>query len=113
MAERKYKHPQVNLRLPEELKEKVAEIAAKNGRSSNAEMVAAIEYWVTRSADHPNELRSIHSLREDTRNALNVPSKDNNDFFTLQTGILAAIEILRRCDLLDDDGNIINFPKNK
>lgn len=46
MADRKYKHPQVNLRLPEELKDGIAKLAEKNGRSANAEMVAAIDYWV-------------------------------------------------------------------
>ena len=46
MAERKYRNPQVNLRLPEELKEKVAKLAEKHKRSANAEMVAAIENWV-------------------------------------------------------------------
>ncbi|PAW36286.1 hypothetical protein CIL06_11480 [Pantoea vagans] len=46
MAERKYKNPQVNLRLPEELKQKVAVLAEKHKRSANAEMVAAIEHWV-------------------------------------------------------------------
>lgn len=46
MAERKYKNPQVNLRLPEELKEKVSKLAEKHKRSANAEMVAAIEHWV-------------------------------------------------------------------
>lgn len=43
MSERRYRHPQVNLRLPEELKEKVMELAESNGRSTNAEMVMAIE----------------------------------------------------------------------
>lgn len=47
MAERKYRHPQVNLRMPEELKEKIARIAEANGRSANAEMVMAIEAWVS------------------------------------------------------------------
>jgi predicted transcriptional regulator len=47
MAERKYRHPQVNLRMPEELKEKIAKIAEANGRSANAEMVMAIEAWVS------------------------------------------------------------------
>lgn len=50
MAERKYKHPQVNLRLPEDLKNRIAELAESNGRSANAEMVAAIEAWVKKSA---------------------------------------------------------------
>ena len=47
MTERKYRHPQVNLRLPEDLKEKVAALASQHGRSANAEMVEAIEAWVT------------------------------------------------------------------
>lgn len=51
MAERKYKNPQVNLRLPEELKQKVADLAEKHKRSANAEMVAAIEHWI---AEHEN-----------------------------------------------------------
>lgn len=46
MSERRYKNPQVNLRLPEELKEKVSRLAEKHKRSANAEMVAAIEFWV-------------------------------------------------------------------
>lgn len=39
----------MNLRLPEELKDEVAKLAEKNGRSANAEMVAAIEAWVKNS----------------------------------------------------------------
>ncbi|MFS1582554.1 MAG: Arc family DNA-binding protein [Candidatus Arsenophonus phytopathogenicus] len=46
MSERKYKNPQVNLRLPVELKNRINELANVNGRSSNQEMVAAIEAWV-------------------------------------------------------------------
>lgn len=53
MAERRYRHPQVNLRLPEELKEKVAELAESNGRSANAEMVLAIEAWVNAMGKPP------------------------------------------------------------
>lgn len=45
---RPYKNPQVNLRLPDELKNRVAELAEANGRSANAEMVAAIESWVNK-----------------------------------------------------------------
>jgi len=50
MAERAYRHPQVNLRLPDELKEKITELADANGRSANAEMVAAIDAWVKKNA---------------------------------------------------------------
>ncbi|MDX7999346.1 Arc family DNA-binding protein [Xenorhabdus sp. Reich] len=49
MSERKYKNPQVNLRLPVELKDKVTKLAEVNGRSSNQEMVAAIEDWVSKN----------------------------------------------------------------
>lgn len=49
MTERRYRHPQVNLRLPVELKERIAEIAEANGRSSNQEMTAALEAWADRN----------------------------------------------------------------
>ncbi|NHB89616.1 Arc family DNA-binding protein [Photorhabdus tasmaniensis] len=51
MIKRPYKHPQVNLRLPIELKEEIAKIADKKGQSLNAEMVAAIENWVSQNSD--------------------------------------------------------------
>lgn len=49
MSERRYKHPQVNLRMPEELKARINELAEANGRSANAEMVAAMEAWVIKN----------------------------------------------------------------
>ncbi|WP_407300741.1 Arc family DNA-binding protein [Raoultella ornithinolytica] len=49
MSERRYKHPQVNLRLPEELKARINELAEANGRSANAEMVAALEAWTVKN----------------------------------------------------------------
>lgn len=64
MAERKYKHPQVNLRLPEELKERVSQLAFEHGRSANAEMVAALETWVSfHSKDQGDESFSGVSVR--------------------------------------------------
>lgn len=51
MSERRYRHPQVNLRLPDELKEQIAELAAKHGRSMNAEMVEAISFYISVSKD--------------------------------------------------------------
>jgi len=64
MAERKYKHPQVNLRMPEELKEKVSQLAIEHGRSANAEMVAALEAWVLiHSKDQSEESFSGVSVR--------------------------------------------------
>lgn len=49
MSERAYKHPQVNLRLPIEIKEQLSELADANGRSLNAEMVAALEAWALKN----------------------------------------------------------------
>ncbi|MDE9570337.1 Arc family DNA-binding protein [Xenorhabdus bovienii] len=60
MSSRPYKNPQVNLRLPVELKEKVNNLADIHGRSANAEMVAAIENWVNMDHSVPeDELPSI------------------------------------------------------
>lgn len=49
MTERRYKNPQVNLRLPVEVKEALVELAEANGRSVNAEMVAALEAWALKN----------------------------------------------------------------
>lgn len=56
MSDRKYKNPQVNLRLPVEIKERLIELAEANSRSLNAEMVAALEAWtekITHSSTRP------------------------------------------------------------
>lgn len=47
MSERKYRNPQVNLRIPLSLKESITFIARNKGRSANAEMVEALQYWVS------------------------------------------------------------------
>lgn len=49
MSDRKYKNPQVNLRLPVEIKERLIELAEANSRSLNAEMVAALEAWTEKN----------------------------------------------------------------
>ncbi|ECO0584319.1 Arc family DNA-binding protein [Salmonella enterica subsp. diarizonae] len=49
MSERRYKHPQVNLRLPVEIKDRLAELAEANNRSLNSEMVAALSAWAEKS----------------------------------------------------------------
>ena len=41
--QRAYKHPQFNLRIPQEIKEKIETSANKNGRSTNAEIVQRLE----------------------------------------------------------------------
>lgn len=69
MAERKYKNPQVNLRLPQELKDRIAALSELKGRSTNAEMVDAISYWVQREerlqaeiADRKDMERRFHQI---------------------------------------------------
>lgn len=69
MAERKYKNPQVNLRLPQELKDRIAALSELKGRSTNAEMVDAIAYWVQREerlqaeiADRKDMERRFHQI---------------------------------------------------
>lgn len=42
---RPYKHPQINLRIPEDLKEKVQKLADKNNRSMNAEIIHILEQY--------------------------------------------------------------------
>lgn len=49
MSDRKYKNPQVNLRLPQEIKDRLTELAEANSRSLNAEMVAALEAWTEKN----------------------------------------------------------------
>lgn len=38
--------PQFNVRMPEEIKQELAHIAATNRRSMNAEIIAAIQLWI-------------------------------------------------------------------
>lgn len=72
MSERKYRHPQVNLRLPEDIKEKVAKLAEANGRSANAEMVLAIEAWVeSRGIPEPKIIDDIYARLNEIEAKLN------------------------------------------
>ncbi|MFP1876259.1 Arc family DNA-binding protein [Lonsdalea quercina] len=72
MSERKYRHPQVNLRLPENIKEKVAKLAEANGRSANAEMVLAIEAWVeSRGIPEPKTIDDIYARLKEIEAKIN------------------------------------------
>lgn len=62
MSERRYKNPQVNLRLPVEIKDRLTALAEANGRSLNAEMVAALSAWAEENK-HVH-LLSLSSLTE-------------------------------------------------
>lgn len=49
MSEKKprpYKNPQINLRIPEKLKEQVQELADKHGRSMNSEIVHILQLHI-------------------------------------------------------------------
>lgn len=60
MSERRYKHPQVNLRLPVEIKDRLTELAEANGRSLNSEMVAALSAWTEKNKHiQPLDLASL------------------------------------------------------
>ncbi len=56
--------PKVNIRLPQELKDKLHALAAKNKRSVNAEMVAAIERAVA-GLGSDAEIERLKRERED------------------------------------------------
>lgn len=56
--------PQINFRLPTELKEKLHTIASKNKRSVNAEMVAAIELVVANYEESQYQEFTAESARK-------------------------------------------------
>lgn len=48
MSQRAYRHPQVNLRMPQDTKELMMKRAEENGRSLNQEINRAIDAWLQR-----------------------------------------------------------------
>lgn len=48
MSQRAYRHPQVNLRMPQDKKELMMKRAEENGRSLNQEINSAIDAWLQR-----------------------------------------------------------------
>lgn len=48
MTQRAYRHPQVNLRMPQDKKELMMKLADKNSRSLNQEINSAIDAWLQR-----------------------------------------------------------------
>lgn len=48
MTQRTYRHPQVNLRMPQDKKEQMMKRAEENGRSLNQEINSAIDAWLQR-----------------------------------------------------------------
>lgn len=82
MSERKYKNPQVNLRLPSEIKERLTELAEVNSRSLNAEMVAALEAWTVKNKhiqalDLSSIAERLINLEEEVMALKNMYGKDS------------------------------------
>lgn len=68
MAEsRLYKHPQVNLRLPVEAKQRMTDLAVLHGRSLNAEMVEAISAWVALHSEPVGSEVTLQGLANELR----------------------------------------------
>ncbi|HEE9830427.1 TPA: Arc family DNA-binding protein [Citrobacter freundii] len=81
MSDRKYKNPQVNLRLPQEIKDRLTELAEANSRSLNAEMVAALEAWTEKNKhiqalDLASIAERVISLEEEVAALKNMYGKD-------------------------------------
>lgn len=66
MSEKKtrpYKHPQINLRIPEELKEKIQELADKHGRSMNAEIIHILKSHINDFKNSPSI--TVRTIKQD------------------------------------------------
>ncbi|WNO60891.1 Arc family DNA-binding protein [Rheinheimera sp. MMS21-TC3] len=70
----KPRDPQINIRLPEELKEQLHSMAAENKRSVNSEAVAAIEHAV--------HLHNLTKSRSETLQELNADG--SNRYITVE-----------------------------
>lgn len=70
---RPYKHPQVNLRIPQELKDQVAIAASESGRSMNAEIVHRLEesFYGTTQPDILISAKDARKRAEKSRAELN------------------------------------------
>nr|WP_140414509.1 Arc family DNA-binding protein [Yersinia intermedia] len=66
--------PKVNIRLPQELKDQLHELAAKNKRSVNAEVVAAIESAIYTA-------RSIEGITDEQHSTIDriIAAESRND----------------------------------
>lgn len=62
--QRPYKNPQINLRIPEELKIKIQEMADKNGRSMNSEIIDRLEKSLENSNLFINKAEIDKSINE-------------------------------------------------
>ncbi|AWK14172.1 Arc family DNA-binding protein [Candidatus Fukatsuia symbiotica] len=59
--------PQINIRLPQNLKDQVHELAALNKRSVNAEVIAAIELVIERNIlknRNPESIKNLYKKKQ-------------------------------------------------
>jgi len=110
MSERRYKNPQVNLRLPEELKDKVAKLADKHKRSANAEMVAAIEHWVSEYEQLESNQATIDLVNSSPDIRSNYPISAILNEFVEKVAPLLKQEIDRREKLEEEQDKVNKKP---
>ena len=63
MTTRQYKHPQINLRIPKELKKAIEEATKATHRSMNAEIIARLESTFN-TENHQNNNELLELMRE-------------------------------------------------
>lgn len=73
--------PQINFRLPQDLKDQLHEMAARNKRSVNAEMVAAIELAIKLSdlASSVKESQQVYEARGHGEHIKNLSTQEIED----------------------------------
>lgn len=59
--------PQLRIRLPVEIKEKIERSAKSNNRSMNAEIIAAIEAWISGESDELHQKNVDRVIRIATK----------------------------------------------
>lgn len=93
----------LGVRLPEELKDKIKDLAKDNGRSVNAEIVVLLEGMIS-SIEGGNSVKSLSSELEASRN-------ENKKLKKIIALLEDQSELLRRqCDLLTEQCEFYKKP---
>lgn len=88
------REPQFNVRMPQELKDRLAALAEKNKRSMNAEIIASIELALQMNANPTQHLPTdILKMLEE------IISKE------LSSGVLKIEEVMDRLDQIEESLN--------
>ncbi|HEM8199894.1 TPA: Arc family DNA-binding protein [Providencia stuartii] len=100
--------PQLNIRLPSELKDRLQAIAKRNNRSVNAEAVSAIESAVSRAEQvviHENGDMDI-TLSPLESQGMKVMIESLKRVNELEEGVMKILELASK---LDDSGDIKKY----